>query len=132
MSTIAGTDFHVFEHEVTHLERQACVADTGVRPMDIRGPVRRRPTWTPVRSCPSRSLPLSPDSRLVRGAGAPPAFPASARRWHFNLPEQAVPGGAAVEPLVRIDEDGVVIEALRLADDRSDPKSRCPSARSRF
>ncbi|MGN5633809.1 alpha-mannosidase [Streptomyces sp. AC154] len=39
--------------------------------------------------------------------------------YHFNLPERAVPGGAAVEPLVRIDADGVVVEAVKLADDRS-------------
>ncbi|MEV0917724.1 glycoside hydrolase family 38 C-terminal domain-containing protein [Streptomyces sp. NPDC049967] len=39
--------------------------------------------------------------------------------YHFNLPERAVPGGAAVEPLVRVDEDGVVVEAVKLADDRS-------------
>lgn len=39
--------------------------------------------------------------------------------YHFNLPERTVPGGAAVEPLVRIDGDGVVIEAVKLADDRS-------------
>ncbi|WP_328898060.1 alpha-mannosidase [Streptomyces sp. NBC_00236] len=39
--------------------------------------------------------------------------------YHFNLPERAVPGGAAVEPLVRADEDSVVIEAVKLADDRS-------------
>ncbi|MFF3171009.1 alpha-mannosidase [Streptomyces sp. NPDC057900] len=39
--------------------------------------------------------------------------------YHFNLPERAVPGGAAVEPLVRIDGDGVVVEAVKLADDRS-------------
>lgn len=39
--------------------------------------------------------------------------------YHFNLPERAVPGGVAVEPLVRTGEDGVVIEAVKLADDRS-------------
>ncbi|WP_405901955.1 glycosyl hydrolase-related protein [Streptomyces sp. NBC_00656] len=39
--------------------------------------------------------------------------------YHFNLPERAVPGGAAVEPLVGTDGDGVVIEAVKLADDRS-------------
>lgn len=39
--------------------------------------------------------------------------------YHFNLPERAVPGGAAVEPLVGADGDGVVIEAVKLADDRS-------------
>ncbi|WP_285563917.1 glycoside hydrolase family 38 C-terminal domain-containing protein [Streptomyces sp. RTGN2] len=39
--------------------------------------------------------------------------------YHFNLPERAVPGGATVEPLVRVDDVGVVIEAIKLADDRS-------------
>ncbi|WP_405783412.1 alpha-mannosidase [Streptomyces sp. NBC_00859] len=39
--------------------------------------------------------------------------------YHFNLPERAVPGGAAVEPLVGTDGDDVVIEAVKLADDRS-------------
>ncbi|MEV7401913.1 glycoside hydrolase family 38 C-terminal domain-containing protein [Streptomyces sp. NPDC091267] len=39
--------------------------------------------------------------------------------YHFNLPERAVPGSAVVDPLVRVDCEGVVIEAVKLADDRS-------------
>ncbi|MEW1691429.1 alpha-mannosidase [Streptomyces sp. NPDC091265] len=39
--------------------------------------------------------------------------------YHFNLPERAVPGSAVVDPLVRVDGEGVVIEAVKLADDRS-------------
>jgi alpha-mannosidase len=36
-----------------------------------------------------------------------------------NLPERQVPGGTAVEPLVRVDHDGVVVSAVKLADDGS-------------
>ncbi|AXG77904.1 alpha-mannosidase [Streptomyces paludis] len=39
--------------------------------------------------------------------------------YHLNLPERAVPGSAAVAPLVEVDNDAVVIEAVKLADDRS-------------
>ncbi|WP_328323147.1 MULTISPECIES: alpha-mannosidase [unclassified Streptomyces] len=39
--------------------------------------------------------------------------------YHFNLPERAVPGSSAVDPLVRVEGEGVVIEAVKLADDRS-------------
>jgi alpha-mannosidase len=37
----------------------------------------------------------------------------------INLPERRVPGSAAVEPLVRVDHDGVVASAVKLADDGS-------------
>jgi alpha-mannosidase len=37
----------------------------------------------------------------------------------INLPERRVPGGAPVEPLVRVDHDGVVVSAVKLADDGS-------------
>jgi alpha-mannosidase len=36
-----------------------------------------------------------------------------------NLPERRVPGDAVVEPLVRVDHDGVVVSAVKLADDGS-------------
>ncbi|BAU87545.1 alpha-mannosidase [Streptomyces laurentii] len=39
--------------------------------------------------------------------------------YHANLPERVLPGSAAVTPLVATDGDGVVIEAVKLADDRS-------------
>ncbi|WP_405943350.1 alpha-mannosidase [Streptomyces sp. NBC_00932] len=39
--------------------------------------------------------------------------------YHFNLPERAVPGRSAVDPLLRVDGGNVVIEAVKLADDRS-------------
>ncbi|MFG2915106.1 alpha-mannosidase [Kitasatospora sp. NPDC048298] len=39
--------------------------------------------------------------------------------YHLNLPDQAIPGSVAVKPLVGADDDAVVIEAVKLADDRS-------------
>ncbi|MGP3776969.1 alpha-mannosidase [Streptomyces sp. SDT5-1] len=39
--------------------------------------------------------------------------------YHLNLPERAVPGSAEVAPLVSVDNPAVVVEAVKLADDRS-------------
>ncbi|MFD7923129.1 alpha-mannosidase [Streptomyces sp. NPDC059740] len=39
--------------------------------------------------------------------------------YRLNLPERMVPGSSAVAPLVTLDSDGVVVEAVKLADDRS-------------
>jgi alpha-mannosidase len=39
--------------------------------------------------------------------------------YHLNLPERVVPGSAEVAPLVALDTDAVVVEAVKLADDES-------------
>ncbi|MFH8474884.1 alpha-mannosidase [Streptomyces sp. NPDC018000] len=39
--------------------------------------------------------------------------------YAFNLPERAVPGSSGVEPLITTDNEAVVMEAVKLADDRS-------------
>ncbi|MBT2442583.1 alpha-mannosidase [Streptomyces sp. ISL-36] len=39
--------------------------------------------------------------------------------YHLNLPERRVPGDADVAPLVVLDDDAVVVSAVKLADDRS-------------
>ncbi|MFC5824510.1 alpha-mannosidase [Nonomuraea insulae] len=39
--------------------------------------------------------------------------------YFVNLPERRVPGGAPVEPLVTVDDDAVVVTAVKLADDES-------------
>ncbi|MEU9320097.1 glycoside hydrolase family 38 C-terminal domain-containing protein [Streptomyces sp. NPDC048295] len=39
--------------------------------------------------------------------------------WHFSLPERRVPGSAEVAPLVSVDDDAVVVTAVKLADDGS-------------
>ncbi|MCB5182656.1 alpha-mannosidase [Streptomyces antimicrobicus] len=42
------------------------------------------------------------------------------REGHWlNLPERVVPGAGPVAPLVAVDQDAVVVEALKLAEDRS-------------
>ncbi|MGJ5894790.1 alpha-mannosidase [Streptomyces sp. V2] len=39
--------------------------------------------------------------------------------YRFNLAERTVQGSATVAPLVAVDDEGVVVEAVKLADDRS-------------
>ncbi|GAA2741145.1 alpha-mannosidase [Kitasatospora cinereorecta] len=39
--------------------------------------------------------------------------------YHLNLPERTVTGAGPVEPLVAVDREAVVVEAVKLADDRS-------------
>ncbi|MFB7914505.1 alpha-mannosidase [Streptomyces sp. NPDC056061] len=39
--------------------------------------------------------------------------------WQFGLPERRVPGSAEVAPLVSVDDDAVVVTAVKLADDGS-------------
>lgn len=38
--------------------------------------------------------------------------------YRIGLPERRVPGDADVEPLVAVDDEGVVVSAVKLADDR--------------
>ncbi|QUH02833.1 alpha-mannosidase [Saccharopolyspora erythraea] len=53
---------------------------------------------------------------LVVGADIADAVREGYRR---NLPERTVPGTRTVEPLVEVDDDAVVVESVKLADDRS-------------
>jgi alpha-mannosidase len=53
---------------------------------------------------------------FVIGVQVPDAIRAG---YRMNLPERTVPGSADVAPLVGVDEDGVVVTAVKLADDRS-------------
>ncbi|MET8680530.1 glycoside hydrolase family 38 C-terminal domain-containing protein [Streptomyces sp. NPDC004647] len=57
----------------------------------------------------------------LRFALAPGATVTDAvREGHWiNLPERSVPGSGTVEPLVSVDNDQVVVEAVKLAEDRS-------------
>ncbi|WP_371588918.1 alpha-mannosidase [Streptomyces virginiae] len=53
---------------------------------------------------------------LAPGAGIGDAV----REGHaLNLPERVVPGAGPVAPLLAVDEDAVVVEAVKLAEDRS-------------
>ena len=71
--------------------------------------------------------PRSPDPETDQGphhlryALVPGADIVDAARegYRINLPEREVAGGEPVEPLVRLDNDGVIVESVKLADDRS-------------
>ncbi|WP_225830192.1 glycoside hydrolase family 38 C-terminal domain-containing protein [Streptomyces sp. NK08204] len=53
---------------------------------------------------------------LVPGAGIGDAV---REGYRINLPERRVPGDTDVAPLVALDDDGVVVSAVKLADDKS-------------
>ncbi|TCC64687.1 alpha-mannosidase [Kribbella pittospori] len=53
---------------------------------------------------------------LVVGAGIPEAIEEG---YRINLPERVVTGADGAEPLVAIDNGNVIVESLKLADDRS-------------
>jgi alpha-mannosidase len=53
---------------------------------------------------------------FVPGAGIAEAV---REGYRINLPERSVPGDAVVAPLVAVDRDPVVVESVKLADDRS-------------
>ncbi|QLH19649.1 hypothetical protein HYQ63_02485 [Streptomyces sp. Rer75] len=53
---------------------------------------------------------------FVPGAGIAEAV---REGYRINLPERSVPGDSAVAPLVAVDGDPVVVESVKLADDRS-------------
>ncbi len=53
---------------------------------------------------------------LVPGAGI---VDAAREGYRINLPVREVVGGQTVAPLVSVDDDGVIVESVKLADDRS-------------
>ena len=53
---------------------------------------------------------------LVPGAGI---VDAAREGYRINLPERTTPGAGPVAPLVTIDNGGVIVESVKLADDRS-------------
>ena len=53
---------------------------------------------------------------LVPGAGI---VDAAREGYRINLPVREIPGGQTVAPLVSVVDDGVIVESVKLADDRS-------------
>jgi alpha-mannosidase len=53
---------------------------------------------------------------LVVGAGIPEAIEEG---YRINLPERVVTGAEGAEPIVALDNDNVIVEAVKLADDQS-------------
>ncbi|MFI9723412.1 alpha-mannosidase [Streptomyces sp. NPDC052396] len=88
--------------------------------------VTRTGTTTTVRLSLLRA-PRFPDPHTDQGvhhfryALVPGAEPGDAvcEGYRLNLPERRVPGGTPVAPLVRVDNDALVVSAVKLADDGS-------------
>ncbi|MFB6512718.1 alpha-mannosidase [Streptomyces virginiae] len=97
-----------YGHDVTRNVRADGGQTTTVRLSLLRAP--RYPD--PETDQGSHTLSFS----LAPGAGIGDAV----REGHaLNLPERVVPGAGPVAPLLALDEDAVVVEAVKLAEDRS-------------
>ncbi|MFE0733826.1 alpha-mannosidase [Streptomyces sp. NPDC058855] len=123
--------FEACNHRFVHLEEPGwgvALVTASTYGHDVTRTVRAedRGTTTTVRASLLRA-PRFPDPHtdqgvhrfrhaLVPGAGVGHAV---REGYRVNLPERRVPGHAAVEPLVSVDEDAVVVSAVKLADDGS-------------
>ncbi|MFJ3230754.1 alpha-mannosidase [Streptomyces sp. NPDC086787] len=124
--------FEACNHRFVHLEEPGwgvAVVNDSTYGHDVTRTVRTdgdRGTTTTVRVSLLRA-PRFPDPETDQGthrfrhALVPGAGIADAVRegWRINLPERELTGGHAVEPLVTVDDDAVVITAVKLADDGS-------------
>ncbi|MEE1772509.1 glycoside hydrolase family 38 C-terminal domain-containing protein [Streptomyces sp. JV185] len=97
-----------YGHDVTRTVREDGSTTTTVRLSLLRGPRYPDPA-------------TDQGVHRLRYALLPGATIGDAVRegWHFSLPERRVPGSAEVTPLVSVDEDAVVVTAVKLADDGS-------------
>ncbi|MBW8797912.1 MAG: alpha-mannosidase [Streptomyces sp.] len=124
--------FEACNHRFTHLDEPGwgvAVVNDSTYGHDVTRSVRTdgdRGTTTTVRVSLLRA-PRFPDPETDQGihhfrhALVPGAGIADAVRegWRINLPERRVTGGREVAPLVTVDNDAVVITAVKLADDGS-------------
>ena len=106
---VAVANDSTYGHDVTRARRDE---DGGIT-TTVRLSLLRSPTYPDP----------DPDSgrhrlgyALVPGAGIADAV---REGYRVNLPEREVPGDAEVAPLVSVDGDGVIVESVKLADDRS-------------
>ncbi|WP_225826585.1 alpha-mannosidase [Streptomyces naphthomycinicus] len=124
--------FEACNHRFVHLEEPGwgvAVVNDSTYGHDVTRTVRRdgdRGTTTTVRVSLLRA-PRFPDPETDQGvhrfrhALVPGASIADAVRegWWINLPERSTTGAAEVAPLVTVDDDAVVVTAVKLADDGS-------------
>ncbi|MEU9386385.1 glycoside hydrolase family 38 C-terminal domain-containing protein [Streptomyces sp. NPDC048279] len=124
--------FEACNHRFVHLDEPGwgvAIVNDSTYGHDVTRAVRRdgdRGTTTTVRVSLLRA-PRFPDPETDQGvhrfrhALVPGAGIADAVRegWRINLPERRVTGGQEVAPLVTVDNDAVVVTAVKLADDGS-------------
>ncbi|MGI5289350.1 alpha-mannosidase [Nonomuraea polychroma] len=121
--------FEACNHRFVHVEEPGwgvALVNDSTYGHDVTRTVEAHGTTTTVRVSLLRA-PRFPDPETDQGvhtfrhALVPGAAIGDAVRegWFVNLPERLVPGGAEVEPLVTVDDDTVVVTAVKLADDES-------------
>jgi alpha-mannosidase len=105
---VAVVNDSTYGHDVTRRPRQGGGTTTVVRLSLLRAPRSPDPETDQGR----HHLRYA----LVPGAGI---VDAARSGYRINLPERQLTGGGSVEPLVTVDDDGVIVESVKLADDRS-------------
>jgi alpha-mannosidase len=105
---IAVVNDSTYGHDVTRAVRSDGGTTTTVRLSLLRAP--RFPDPETDQGVHQMSFALVPGADLVD---------ATREGYRLNLPERRVAGDADVEPLVRVDHDGVLVSAVKLADDGS-------------
>jgi alpha-mannosidase len=105
---VAVVNDSTYGHDVTRRQRVGGGTSTVVRLSLLRAPRSPDPDTDQGR----HHLRYA----LVPGAGIGDA---AREGYRINLPERTVIGGKPVEPLVTVDNDGVIVESVKLADDRS-------------
>ncbi|NRQ36580.1 alpha-mannosidase [Nonomuraea sp. NN258] len=122
--------FEACNHKFVHLEEPGwgvAVVNDSTYGHDVTRTVRADGGTTTTLRVSLLRAPRFPDPETDQGrhtfrhALVPGATVGDAVRegWFVNLPEREVPGDAAVAPLVTVDDDAVVITAVKLADDGS-------------
>jgi alpha-mannosidase len=105
---IAVVNDSTYGHDVSHQVRHDGGTTTTVRLSLLRAP-----------RCPDPGT--DQGHHRLRYALVPGADVVDAARegYRINLPERSLPGDVRVEPLVSVADDGVIVEAIKLAEDRS-------------
>ncbi|MGW2219845.1 glycoside hydrolase family 38 C-terminal domain-containing protein, partial [Nonomuraea sp. NPDC001684] len=122
--------FEACNHKFVHLEEPGwgvAVVNDSTYGHDVTRTVREDGGTTTTLRVSLLRAPRFPDPETDQGrhtfrhALLPGATIGDAVRegWFLNLPERVLSGAAEVEPLVTVDDDAVVITAVKLADDGS-------------
>ena len=110
---VALVNDSTYGHDVTRTVRPATNGTAGGTTTTVRLSLLRAPRFPDPET--------DQGVHRMRFALVPGADLVDATRegYRLNLPERRVPGGTEVEPLARTDHEGVVISAVKLADDGS-------------
>jgi alpha-mannosidase len=120
--------FEACNHKFVHFEEPGwgvALVTASTYGHDVTRDVRNDGGTTTIVRVSLLRAPRFPDPRTDQGthrfhhALVPGATVADAVRegYRINLPERSVPGNASVEPLIKLDNDAIVLSALKLADD---------------